>query len=500
MSLDVPAPSQRDQRLLRRAVLINFAGLLGKGFWPLFLWLVSRWYGAGTLGQFTLLYAPVELLQALCSTGFVDGIYRNVARLPGEPLNQSGYASIYVALRAVVSIGLALLLLAWLAGDLLVSRLWNRPELHSALMLMAAAIPMAGASAVLVATATAMMRNEGEALIKGALVPGVTLGLAWALRGPGAGVDELAMAYLIAQTVGLFTAIGLFTRIGSLRSLSAAARVAPSLIDTAAQHRFGLLQGLNVMLWVGVYSVDTLMLGRFATDAEVARYRAGSELARLLQYFRTQFSAAFVPMAGRYLRHGELSQLQGLLHSLSRTMANYALLLAGGLTWLAAPVLQAMLPSQAGDDARFVTLLLAGHVVIAGFALAGNTLVVAGRQTAILRNSLVMTAVNIALGLLLIPSYRLEGAATATLIAMTVAMAGQTCALRAALGIGVSWRPLAIATGYATVCYATSWVVVLLVGRWVALTDWTHALVGAATFAGLFGTQMIWAASRSSRK
>jgi O-antigen/teichoic acid export membrane protein len=500
MNEPATAVSQQDRHLLRRAVLINFAGLLGKGFWPLFLWLVSRWYGSDTLGQFTLLYAPVELLQALCSTGFVDGIYRSVARLPDEALSEPGYASIYVALRAVMTLGIALALVAWLAGGWLVSQLWHRPELHLPLVVMAAAIPLAGVTAVLIATATAMMRNEGEALIKGLLIPAFTLGIAWSLSSQGSGVRDLALAYLGAQAVGLAAAIWLFTRIASVRSLIAAAHSAPRLIDIRAQQRFGLLQGFNVMLWVGVYSVDTLLLGAFVGNAEVARYRAGSELARLLQYFRTQFSAAFVPMAGRYVRQGELARLQDLLHSLSRTMATYALLLAGILWWLAGPVLQAMVPSHGRHSDGFVSLLLAGHLVITGFALAGNTLVVAGKQRAILRSSLLMTVVNLALGAVLIPRYGLVGAAAATLVAMAVAMGAQVAALRAALRLSVSWRPLARATLLAAASYATSWFAIEALSRWTALESWGRAGAGAAVFASLFGAPMIWTSAKHHRR
>jgi O-antigen/teichoic acid export membrane protein len=483
------APAER--KLLGRAVLINFAALAGKGFWPLFLYLVARWYGAATLGQFTLLQAPLELLLALGSTGFVDGIHRNLARLPGEPVSASGYASIRLALGGALAIGGALALLAWLAGGALVAGLWDRPELHAPMMVMALGLPLGGATSVLVATATAMMRNEGEALIKSALVPGLTLALAASAPFVAAGIEGLAWAYALAQAAGLLAALLLFSRVASLRQLlRRAPRGAPPLIDAAAQLRFGLLQGLNMMLWMGVYSLDTLLLGAFAGDAEVARYRAGSELARLLQYARTQVSSAFTPMAGRYLLRNDRAALQALITSLARALAGGALLLAGALAYLAEPLLAVLLGSSGAPDrgAGFVALLLAGHVVIAAFALAGNTLVLAGRQRLILLSSAAMAAVNLLLGVLLVPRWGAEGAALATLAAMTAAMLGQVVALRASLGLTLPWRALGARAVAAAACALLAH---LTAASLPLATAWSRAAAGALSYTALYAALLM---------
>ena len=489
---DVPtsaAAGERDRKLLRRAVIINFAGLVGKGLWPLFLWLVAHWYGAAALGQFTLLQAPFELFLALCSTGFVDGIHRNVARLPGERISDAGYASIRLALRSVLALGLTLVGVAALAGTALVTFLWNRPELHRPLLLMAAAIPLGGITYVLVATATAMMRNEGEAVIKGALLPGLTLALAATPMARAAGIEGLVLSFLAAQVVALVAALFLFTRFASLRRVLK--RPVPGLIDPAAQTRFGLVQGLNLMLWMSVYSVDTLLLGAFLGDADVARYRAGSELARLLQYARVQVSSAFAPMAGRYLLRGEKVALQTALHSLPATLAMGALSIGGALGHLAAPLLRAILGTPDDTTYGFVPLLILGHVVVAAFSLSGNTLVLAGKQREILINSAAMTAVNLALATLLIPVAGTTGAAAATLLAMTFAMVRQTFVMRSVLGLTLPLRAFASAGALGAVCYAVSWLPPLALAYAPALdTEWPRALAGAATFAGLFAAAL----------
>lgn len=488
----IPSPSsdtERDHRLLRRAVLINFAGLLGRGLWPLFLFLVARWYGAPVLGQFTLLQAPLEILLALCSTGFVDGIYRNVARLPGEPLAPTGYAAVALALRHVVGLGALVFAAAVLFGGLLFDHLWHRPGLHVPLILMTATVPIGGAISIFAATATAMMRNEGEALIKGFLVPALTVGLAATPLARSYGVYGLAFAFLAAQLAGLLAAVFLFTRFASLRKL-VRHRAELATGAAASQRNFGLIQGLNLMLWMSVYSIDTLLLGAFVGDADVARYRAGSELARLLQYARTQVSSAFVPLASRYLLRGQRAELQALLRSLPRTLCRGGFLLAGILSPLAVPLLPALLgiavPEGAASFLPFVSILLLGHVVVAAFALSGNTLILAGHQRAILINSAIMTAVNLALGLALIPRFGNAGAATATLVAMTVAMVRQTVVLRLALGLSLPLRSFASSAALAAFALVASHFAAALLTSPTAPSPWPRAVVAAATFAVVY--------------
>jgi O-antigen/teichoic acid export membrane protein len=483
----------RDHQLLRRAVWINLAGLLGKGFWPLFLWLVATLYGAEVFGQFTLLYAPIELLLALCCTGFLDAMMRHVSRLPGEPISADGYAAIRVSLRAVVTLGTAAAMGLLLFGGWLVTAVWGRPALHAPMVVMAVAIPIGGTMSILLATLTAMIRNEFEVIIKGAVVP--LLALAFAALASLVSHQQivLAISYLAAQAVGLVISLVVFARFGSLSQLRGGAVKCGSdaafsaSFSRRAHLRFGLAQGLNVMLWVGVYSLDTLLLGIFVGDAAIALYRAGSELARVLQYVRTQFSSAFLPIAARYLRNQQRQELQALIRSLGRTIIRHSVWLAGVLSWLAAPSLRAMLHSATPGDTVFIDALLLGHLVISALALAGNTLVVAGKQRIILSTSLVMTAANLGLNLWLVPRYGLLGAAVATLAAMAVAMVAQAAALKRVLGLTMHWRAISGAIAGGAIAYAGA-VAVTRLARYIGwqLSEASHALLGAVAFCGLY--------------
>lgn len=471
------AQATRDRRLLARAAALNFASLAGKTFFPMLLALAPRWYGAEALGQFLLAYAITELLLALCSTGFVDGLYREVARLPGEPLCPAGQAAVRASLRTVLALGALVVLAAHLGGGELVARGWGRPALGPVLTVTVLSVPLAGATAILLATRTATLHNQAEVLVKNLLVPAAVLGLAWWGRGAEQGALALARAYALAHGLGLVV---------TLLWLAGSGGLGPLLVGKVERRawrgalRFGALQGLSLMLWVSVYSVDLLVLGAFVGDRELARYRAGSELARVLQYVRTQLSAAYAPLAARYLRRGQHPLLEAQLGVLAPLAARGALALAGALGYLAAPAVAAMVPGPGGSSVMgYVPSLLVGHWAVASLALAGNTLVVAGQQRVLLATTAVMALVNLALGAALVPRLGLPGAALATASAMITAMILQARALQSALGVRLPWRALAPLPLVGAAALVTSAAV-----HWLAapLCAWLRAGVAAASF------------------
>lgn len=472
------AQATRDRRLLARAAALNFASLAGKTFFPMLLALAPRWYGAHALGQFLLAYAITELLLALCSTGFVDGLYRQIARLPGEPLGPAGQAAVRASLRTVLVLGALVALAAHLGGGELLAWGWGRPELGPVLTVTALSVPLAGATAILLATSTATLHNHAEVLVKSLLVPAAVLGLAWWWRGAEHGALALARAYALAHGLGLVVVLLWLAGSGGLGPLLV------GKVERGAWRgalRFGSLQGLSLMLWVSVYSVDLLVLGAFVGDRELARYRAGSELARVLQYVRTQLSAAYAPLAARYLRRGQHELLEAQLGVLAPVAARGALALAGALGYLAAPVVEAMVPGASGGSSvvAYVPSLLVGHWAVASLALAGNTLVVAGQQRVLLLTTAAMALVNVGLGAVLVPRLGLPGAALATATAMITAMILQARALEHALGVRLPWRALSRLPFIGAAALAAS-----AAAFWLAepLGAWPRAGVAAASF------------------
>lgn len=475
------AAATRDRRLLARAVALNVASLAGKAFFPILLALAPRWYGAEALGRFLLVHAVTELLLALGTTGFVDGLYREIARLPGEPLGPSGQAAVRASLRAVLSLGALAVAAAHLGGQAVLAWGWGRAELGPVLTVAMLSVPLAGATSILLATSTATLHNRAEVLIKSVLVPAAVLALAWWGRGAERGALALAWAHALAHGLGLVAALLWLAGKGALGPLLWG-KVPLSAWRGAL--RFGLLQGVSLMLWVSVYSVDLLVLGAFVGDRELARYRAGSELARVLQYVRTQLSAAYAPLAARYLRRGQHRQLEAQLGALAPWVARGALALAGALGYLAAPMVATMVPGAVGGApvAAYVPSLLVGHWAVASLALAGNTLVVAGRQRILLRTTAAMVLVNLGLGALLVPWLGLPGAALSTAAAMITAMGLQAHALQSALGVALPWRALAPLPLLGATALGVS-----AAGHWLAgpLGPWPRAALAAAAFVGV---------------
>ncbi len=235
----------RDQARLKTGVRWNLVGVLGQALLPLFLVVAGQLYGIDVLGQFTPPYLAMELLVSLLVTGFVDGVQRRVARDPErQAADDETYAVLARSLLHVAALGLLATLVVAAAGGWIASALWHRPALHPVMVLLAANVPLVGATAILCGASTALLHLEHEVLVRRVAVPSALLALALVLSAVRPDALGLALATTGANALGLVLAAAAFRRHYSLRRLWRARRLGPG----GGVAGFALIQGLNVML------------------------------------------------------------------------------------------------------------------------------------------------------------------------------------------------------------------------------------------------------------
>lgn len=421
----------RDVARLKRGVQWNVVGTVGQALLPLFLVVAGRLYGVDVLGQFTPPYLAMELLVGLAVTGFVDGVQRRVAR---DPLHQTAddeaYAVLARSLIRVVVLGVCATLAVAAAGGWIAGALWHRPALHPVMVLLAANVPLVGVTAVLCGSCTALLHLEQEVLVRRVAVPSVLLALTVLLAGVMPDALGLAWAVTGANAVGLVLAIVGFRRHYSVRRVWRARRMRPE----GGVTRFALVQGLNLMLWQGLYSIDSFILAAYVSDRELGLYRFAGEIARSLTVVRTQFSTPYSALAARYLRDGSREALQDSLVRTTRWILTLAVPVCAA-AWLYRDPLLALVAPAGPRQSGFMLWLLLGQLSICALGLTGNTLIMAGHNRYNLANSAVLSAVNVALNFALIPHWGLSGSAVATCVALAGVQLLQMVQARRLLGV-----------------------------------------------------------------
>lgn len=197
---------------------------------------------------------------------------------------------------------------------------------------------------------------------------------------------------------------------------------------------FLLLGGTQVLN----YQTDVLMLGLLATQEAIGHYRVALQISEGLGVILIALSATMAPQLARLHTQQDWSKLQRLLIYGHRAGTIALLPLGMGVAFFAAPLVVLVFGSDYLPAAPVLAILALGKVAYASVAFSGLALSMMGRAgTAALATSATMV-MNIALNLLLIPHYGVEGAAIATAISQFVLAAGTVLYLQIAMDLKVS--------------------------------------------------------------
>ena len=484
---------QSAQRELRRGVLVNLLGLLGKLAAPLFLIAMTRLYGPDAMGIFLTALVLVEMSAAFLTAGFQDGALLFVARHHGE---EGGRERL---LQAVANaLGWSVLVCAALipAAFLVVpcwtgSRFDYAPELDQALQVMALGLPFFAAERVLITATQGLRIMTWEALFAGGLRPTLLVAAALGLWWWQPSALGLATAWTGANVLLGVLALGVWRRCFGFEGLRDALW---PLRWNVPLLRFALPQNVNMAVSQFMTGVDVVMLGAAGLPAgAIAFYAAGSQIVRNLRVIKVTYAQAWNPHVPGFLRREDRSGLASLTADTMRALTWWVLAAVGVVALLRDDLLRIVHPTFAGDT-TFLLALLALPWLVCVFGLHQNLLTMSGRSALNLVNHLLAVLLNVGLNLWWIPKFGLVGAALASVCATVVLTALQVVQARAWLGVRVPLAPLALPHAAAL----GAWCMVSVVGSLGADTL-LNRLACAALWLGLVGGAW-WMAVRLDKR
>lgn len=164
-------------------------------------------------------------------------------------------------------------------------------------------------------------------------------------------------------------------------------------------------------------TLDTSMLGFLASDTDVGYYSAGVKLTRMV---RNLFPAVYTVLFARlayYFAHKDEKSLQDLTAKTLNFCFCFALPVSVGLILLMKPLVL-LFCGQTYLDAITVSKIMCPFIIFSacsGF-LGGGILIAFGKEKIYLLTILIAAVIDILFNFILIPTYKANGAAIATLI------------------------------------------------------------------------------------
>jgi len=369
---------------------------------------MAHWLSVAEFGTYSYILSWIGLLATVGAYGLDRVMVRDVSVYTAQ--------AAWNLLRGLLSWanGLALLVSAALFGlVLLVRRLPGDALAGSAAHLWligGLCIPLAALAHVQQATLRGLHRLAGSQLSEVVLQPALTLLIAAILLWAGTGrltVAHALVAYALAMGLGLAVSGGLV-----VRALPSQVRATAPLVH----RRAWLVSASHMVLLTGLSAVngrvDTLALGMFEGTETVGIYSAALRGASLIPLALNMAGVAMAPTFASLYAKGEQAALQHLVTRMSQLVLLGGVPVAAGLILFGRRFLLLFGPQYTGGQTALVLLSLGQLVNIVAGPVAG-LLTMTGHERDVVMGVGLGTGANLALSLILVPLWGINGAACA---------------------------------------------------------------------------------------
>ncbi|GAA0193342.1 flippase [Halobacterium noricense] len=335
------------------------------------------------------------------------GLSRYIPRKDDVEYKRSVVLSAYqIAIPTAVVAGLVVVLFS----DEIAVRLFNDPSVGDILWIFGLAIPFAVTVQVGIGTIQGLqlsvpkvaVRNVTQPLTRFLLVGAVVFygfgktGMAWAYAG-----GHIAAALLLLYYV--FNHLPLLERKPWTRMHSELLTFSLPLVVTSA-------------MVVLLSRVDSFMLGVLATTGDVGVYGVVYPMAELLTAGLASFGFLFTPILSELHADQELEEMRRLCQVVTKWIFMVTLHVFMILTVFPEITISLSFGAEYADGSLALTNLAFGFFSHAVLGPNVNALTSIGRTRMIMYDNVVVTALSIALNILLIPQFTYIGAAVATTV------------------------------------------------------------------------------------
>lgn len=423
MSKRLPVNSKESplQTFKFEALLIKHAGitgstlLIGQGANYGMVFLLTYKLGAGGFGLFSLALMVMNIATLIGSLSLGVTILRFAANYKGKEDTQAVQTLIGTILIVVLAWSLLIAGLIELLAPLLAEQVFRKPELTSLFRIIAWAIPLSALFRIFVSGLHGLGLTDVRAYLEQLVLPFTRLALVAVSLFVSSNVTSALWAMVIASSIATVIA-GIQLAHKSrfwiikwhyiLNEWGAWAKyTAPTFLDALLVTSMG-------------GSLEVLLLGIFGTRELVGIYSVVLKFKAILNMPMVALNNALAPVISKLHTRGELEYLQHIFKDATRWVAIAALPL-GAIYILFGDVLLGLFGDTFTRGYVALVIVTLGQFVNIAVGPVGHILLMTGYSRIRLVNSLILLAIQLILGLWLIPIWQLTG--TSLVAAVSIA-------------------------------------------------------------------------------
>lgn len=420
---------ESDPQAMARGAAVNLVSsivAIALGF--LFTYALAQIVPARDIGVLAIATTLIAFAAIPTLLGLETGVIRFVARGAAVHDELGARASLQVAMAIATVTSLAMTAAIWWQAPWLTEHFFDKPEATELVRLVTLSLPGLALGRV----ATAALRGFGMMSYSawlGVLGRVLDAAVALCLLALGFGVEGVAIAAVVTAFAGLAAGLVLLLRVHP-RAFVPAYRA----WQAGSMLRFSLPQTVTGALFFLIVWVDTLLLARFQSAAEVGVYAIVTRLLVPTTLVTTAVGNMFAPRIAAEDARGDRAALSTMLKRV--TYWNTAVSLPFFATLALIPEqLLAVFGSTYRSGATALAILAIGQVLNTAAGPLGQVINMSGRPYITMMNNALVAGIHIAACLVLIPRYGMVGAAASAAGALTLVNVIKLVQVRMLLGM-----------------------------------------------------------------
>ncbi len=376
---------------------------------------IIRLLSPSDYGLFTLGYILATLGILLGNMGLQSGAQRYIAFYMERGDQARARGVIVSSLRLLsISSSLVVLILALLAAPL--SRVFDKPEMKTIIWLFTPFVPLSMCAEMLSSFYLGFKRAGVRVFME-------SMGLNFASL-----IFILSFLLFYRNMKGAILGLLFAYALVVLAGLAYASRTFPlSLSRTKERVPMGReILAFSLPLF-GVYALsffmeqtDTLMLGHFTTAGLLGIYNAAFVLASSLTLLLAPVHSIFMPVTSGLVAREALAELKDLYRTITKWVFAFTLPLFLIFFLFPRDILGLLFGGDYPGAARALQLLCVGEFINIFLGPNVAAIIAFGHSRVLMANFLAASAANVALNLVLIPHMGINGAATASFLALAL--------------------------------------------------------------------------------
>ena len=255
------------------------------------------------------------------------------------------------------------------------------------------------------------------------------------------------------------------------RMLTEEERSATPRAPVAPMVRFALPQGGASLLGIQSLGLGILVVGKYATDVQVAIFALALSLQGPGTVFLGGILNIWAPVVSDLHAKGQIERLDRLYKVITRWVATFSFPVWAALIVMPYVFVDLFIPGRGEGIPVVVAILAAGNFFYTGTGPTGYVLSMTGRPVANLINSIVSVVLYVVAGAWAVPRYGAEGMAVVDAVVTALVNTARVIQAKILVGVQPFGRPI-----LKPVAATAIGAVVLLLWRWIpGYTVWFDA-------------------------